>query len=144
MQYFLYLKLPPFAIVILLPLVDLGGACWAHAPPPPWDPILSFLHTVSPKSVRIRGPCPPNKCMPPHVKSWICHSPHCQYFTDETLQLTWHKILLKLPQETKNCLPVMCARPVWHSPMALGALSALSMLVLVVTSRFYVFSTSRC
>ena len=40
-----------------------GGACPAHTPL--WDPILSFLHTFSPKSAHIRGPCPPNGCMPP-------------------------------------------------------------------------------
>ena len=44
-------------------LADLVGACRAHAPL--WDPILSFLHTFSPKSTRVGGPrlltgvCPP-------------------------------------------------------------------------------------
>ena len=43
---------------------------------PLWDPILSFLHTFTPKSAHVRGPCPPNGCMPPpppHEKSWISH-----------------------------------------------------------------------
>ena len=31
-----------------------------------------------------------------------------------------------------------------HQPVGLGALSSQSMLVLMVTSRFYVFSTSHC
>ena len=26
---------------------------------PPWDPILSFSHTFTPKSTHIGGPCPP-------------------------------------------------------------------------------------
>ena len=33
------------------------GACPAQAPPP-WDPILSFSHTFSPKSAHVRGPRP--------------------------------------------------------------------------------------
>ena len=33
------------------------GACLVHAPL--WDPILSFLHTFSPKSAHIGGPRPP-------------------------------------------------------------------------------------
>ena len=40
-----------------LALVDLGG-CAQHMPPL-WDPILLFLHTFSPKSAHVRGPCPP-------------------------------------------------------------------------------------
>ena len=32
---------------------------------PLWDPILLFSHTFLPKSAHIRGPCPPNGCMPP-------------------------------------------------------------------------------
>ena len=42
-----------------------------HAPP--WDPILSFLHTFSLKSAHIGGPRPPNGCTPPYGKSWIRH-----------------------------------------------------------------------
>ena len=30
----------------------------AHAPPPLWDPILSFSHTFSPKSAHVGGPQP--------------------------------------------------------------------------------------
>ena len=48
-----------------------GGMLGAR---PLWDPILSFLHTFSPKSVHIRGPHLPNGCMsPPYGKSWIRH-----------------------------------------------------------------------
>ena len=40
------------------------GACPVHAPL--WDPILSFLHTFSPKSAHVGGPPPPNGCtLPP-------------------------------------------------------------------------------
>ena len=39
------------------------GACPAHTPP--WDRILSFSHTFSPKSAHVGGPCPPNGCTPP-------------------------------------------------------------------------------
>ena len=35
------------------------------------DPILSFSHTFSPKSTRVRGPCPPKRVHAPHEKSWI-------------------------------------------------------------------------
>ena len=38
-----------------------------------WDPILSFLHTFSPKSTHVGGPRPPNGCTPPYGKSWIRH-----------------------------------------------------------------------
>ena len=49
-----------------MPTIIIGGSrgCAQHMPPL-WDPILSFLHTFSPKSAHIRGPCPPNGCMPP-------------------------------------------------------------------------------
>ena len=41
---------------------------------PLWDPILSFLHTFSPKSAYIGGPCPSQMgAHPPYVKSWIRH-----------------------------------------------------------------------
>ena len=43
------------------------GACPVHIPPP-WDPILSFSHTFSPKSAHVGGPRPP-----PYGKSWIRH-----------------------------------------------------------------------
>ena len=36
-----------------------GGAAGACPPPPERDPILSFLHTFSPKSARIGGRRPP-------------------------------------------------------------------------------------
>ena len=39
-----------------LTLVDLGGVPGAC---PPWDPILSFSHTFSPKSAHVGGPHPP-------------------------------------------------------------------------------------
>ena len=42
-----------------------------HAPP--WDPILLFLHTFSPKSAHIRGPCPPTGARPPPPQR--VHSP---------------------------------------------------------------------
>ena len=45
-----------------LPLADLGGVPGAR---PLWDPILLFLHTFSPKSIRIRGPRPPMGARPP-------------------------------------------------------------------------------
>ena len=38
-------------------LADLGGRAW-HTPPL-WDPILSFLHTFSPKSAHVGGARPP-------------------------------------------------------------------------------------
>ena len=38
-------------------LADLGSV--PDAPPPPWDPILSFSHTILAKSPRIRDPRPP-------------------------------------------------------------------------------------
>ena len=44
--------------------------------PPQQDQFLSFSHTFSPKSVRIRGwhPPPPNgSAPPPNGKSWIRH-----------------------------------------------------------------------
>ena len=44
-------------------LADLGGMPGARHPL--WDPILLFSHTFSPKSTRVRGPCPPNGCTPP-------------------------------------------------------------------------------
>ena len=59
------------------PLADLGGVPGAR---PLWDPILSFLHTFSPKSAHIGGPCPPNGCMPPYGKSWIHH---CKLFVKQ-------------------------------------------------------------
>ena len=48
-------------------LADLGGGGgMPGARHPLWDPILSFLHTFSPKSAHIGGPCPPpNGCTPP-------------------------------------------------------------------------------
>ena len=45
-----------------IPLADLGGMPSAR---PLWDPILSFLHTFSPKSTHVGGPHPPNGYMPP-------------------------------------------------------------------------------
>ena len=45
-------------------LMDLGGGV-PGARHPLWDPILSFLHTFSPKSTCIGGPHPPNGCTPP-------------------------------------------------------------------------------
>ena len=47
-------------------LVDLGGRA-GHLPPP-MGPILSFLHTFSPKSACIGGPHPPNGCTPPPLR----------------------------------------------------------------------------
>ena len=43
-----------------------GGAAGAR-PPTQQDQFLLFLHTFSPKSVRVGGWCPPNG------KSWIRH-----------------------------------------------------------------------
>ena len=44
----------------------------AHAPPP-WDPILTFSHTFSPKSACVGGPCPKKLVHAPlYGKSWIC------------------------------------------------------------------------
>ena len=51
-------------------LADLGG-CARHTPLQ--DPILSFLHTFSQKSARIRGPRPPNGSTPPYSRSLIRH-----------------------------------------------------------------------
>ena len=51
------------------PVADLGGMSGA----PPWDPILSFLHTFSLKSACIGGPCPSNGSTPRYGKSWIRH-----------------------------------------------------------------------
>ena len=45
-------------ILRMHPIGGSRGACRAHAPL--WDPILSFLHTFSPKSGHIGGPRPPN------------------------------------------------------------------------------------
>ena len=45
-------------------LADLGGGGARHTPPL-WDPILSFLHTFSPKSAHVGGPRPLNGCTPP-------------------------------------------------------------------------------
>ena len=43
-----------------------GSRGRAQHMPPLWDPILSFLHTFSPKSAHVGGPCPPtNGCTPP-------------------------------------------------------------------------------
>ena len=50
-------------------LADLGGGGVPGARHPLWDSILSFLHTFSPKSACIGGPCPPNECTPPYGKS---------------------------------------------------------------------------
>ena len=47
-----------------LPLVDLGGVPGA-CPPPPWDPILSFSHTFSPKCAHVGGPHPLTGARPP-------------------------------------------------------------------------------
>ena len=51
------------------------GVCLVHAPL--WNPILSFLHTFSPKSAHIGGPCPPQWVHTPYGKSWICHCGEC-------------------------------------------------------------------
>ena len=51
-----------------------GGGGRAGHTPPPWDPILSFSHTFSLKSVRVGGPHPPLMgARPPYGKSWIRH-----------------------------------------------------------------------
>ena len=52
-------------------LADLGGR--ARRTPPPWDPILSFSHTFSPKSAHVGGPGPPMGARRPYGKSWIRH-----------------------------------------------------------------------
>ena len=45
-------------------MTNLGGVPGSC---PPWDPILSFSHTFSPKSAHVGGP------HPPYGKSWIRH-----------------------------------------------------------------------
>ena len=53
-------------ITVANPWADLGGVPGqAYPPPPPQNPILSFLHTFSAKSTCIGGPCPPNGSMSP-------------------------------------------------------------------------------
>ena len=61
-----------------------GSRGRAGCTPPPWDPILLFLHTFSLKSAHVGGPSPPNGCMPPLreildpplicVSSLLCHN----------------------------------------------------------------------
>ena len=41
-----------------------GGASPVCAPPPQWDPILSFLHTFSLKSTHVKGQHPPTAQCP--------------------------------------------------------------------------------
>ena len=48
--------------ILTFALADLGGVLGAR---PLRDPILSFLHTVLPKSAHIGGPRPPNGSTPP-------------------------------------------------------------------------------
>ena len=40
-------------------LLSVIGGSRGGLPHPLWDPILSFLHTFSPKSAHVGGPCPP-------------------------------------------------------------------------------------
>ena len=70
-----YVTLIGYSVVTLQLHQFIGGSrgC-ARCTPPPMGPILSFLHTFSPKSACFGGPHPPNGCTPPpHGKSWICH-----------------------------------------------------------------------
>ena len=49
-----------FASVLFIISKVIGGSrgvCLVHTPP--WDPILSFSHTFSPKSAHVGGPRPP-------------------------------------------------------------------------------------
>ena len=86
-------------------LVDLGGGMpGTHHPL--WDPILSFLHTFSPKSAHVRGPCPPNGCMPPlmgnpgSATAWYHIG---TTFSDSTDIKTQSDFMYRLKDLTKQC-----------------------------------------
>ena len=92
-----------FLFLFVNPLVDLeGDVPGAH---PLWNPILSFLHTFSPKSAHVRGPHPPNACMPPYGKSWIHH---CEPIPDEAHITTCHHLPLTTTHHLPPLPPTVC------------------------------------
>ena len=54
-----------------------GSRGSAAGAPPPWDPILSFLHMFSPKVPVLEVGAAPNGLVPPNGKFWISN---CLWF----------------------------------------------------------------